>query len=197
MQLENKNIGVALTGSFCTFENAFQVLNTLTEEGANVTVIFSYLSQKVNCRFGNGAEFMRRAELITGNKPFLTIEQAEAVGPKKLFDALLVCPCTGNTMAKLAHGITDSPALMAAKAQLRNERPVILSLASNDALGLNLKNIGLLMNVKHIYFVPFGQDAPTKKTTSMVAHTQLVLPTILEALKERQLQPVIQGPPTE
>lgn len=194
MQLKNKKIGVVLTGSFCTFEKAFQVLTSLVDAGAVATTIFSPLSTKVNCRFGEGQKFLKRAEDITHNKPFVTIEQAEAIGPKKLFDALLICPCTGNTMAKLAHGITDSPALMAAKAHLRNERPLVISLATNDALGMNLKNIGLLMNVKNIYFVPFGQDDPEKKTTSMIAHTQMALPTLEHALDGIQYQPVIQSP---
>lgn len=133
----------------------------------------------------------RRAEEITGNKPMMTISEAEPIGPKNLFDALVILPCTGNTLAKLANGITDTPALMAAKAHLRNNKPLLLSLSTNDALGMNMKNIGLLLNTKNIYFVPFGQDDPEKKPNSMTAHTDLLIPALEAALENRQLQPVI------
>lgn len=121
----------------------------------------------------------------------MTISEAEPIGPKNLFDALVILPCTGNTLAKLANGITDTPALMAAKAHLRNNKPLLLSLSTNDALGMNMKNIGLLLNTKNIYFVPFGQDDPEKKTNSMTAHTDLLIPALEAALENRQLQPVI------
>ena len=121
----------------------------------------------------------------------MTISEAEPIGPKNLFDALVILPCTGNTLAKLANGITDTPALMAAKAHLRNNKPLLLSLSTNDALGMNMKNIGLLLNTKNIYFVPFGQDDPEKKPNSMTAHTDLLIPALEAALENRQLQPVI------
>lgn len=121
----------------------------------------------------------------------MTISEAEPIGPKNLFDALVILPCTGNTLAKLANGITDTPALMAAKAHLRNNKPLLLSLSTNDALGMNMKNIGLLLNTKNIYFVPFGQDDPKKKPNSMTAHTDLLIPALEAALENRQLQPVI------
>ena len=122
----------------------------------------------------------------------LTIQEAEPIGPKSLLDILVLFPCTGNTMAKLANGITDSPALMAAKAHLRNNKPLLISISTNDALGMNMKNIGLLMNSKNIYFIPFGQDNPQKKPNSMIAHTELLIPSIEAALEGRQYQPVIQ-----
>ena len=121
----------------------------------------------------------------------MAISEAEPIGPKNLFDALVILPCTGNTLAKLANGITDTPALMAAKAHLRNNKPLLLSLSTNDALGMNMKNIGLLLNTKNIYFVPFGQDDPEKKPNSMTAHTDLLIPALEAALENRQLQPVI------
>lgn len=191
MSLKEKHIGVALTGSFCTYEKVFQELRKLTDEGAYVQTIFSNASAAIDSRFGNAAEFVQKAEEITGIKPMLTIAEAEPIGPKGLLDILVILPCTGNTLAKLANGITDSPALMAAKAHLRNNKPLLLSLSTNDALGMNMKNIGLLLNAKNIYFVPFGQDNPEKKPNSMTAHTELLLPSLESALAGRQLQPVI------
>lgn len=129
---------------------------------------------------------------MTGNPPIMTIPEAEPIGPGNIIDILVIFPCTGNTLAKLANGITDSPALMAAKAHLRNNRPLLISISTNDALGMNMKNIGLLMNSKNIYFIPFGQDNPEKKPNSMIAHTELLIPSIEAALEGRQYQPVIQ-----
>ncbi len=191
MVLKNKRIGVAMTGSFCTYTKAFEQIDRLLEEGAILQTIFSDISQHIKCRFGKGEEFVKRAHDMTGNEPMKTIEEAEIIGPTGCLDVLVLMPCTGNTMAKLANGITDTPVLMAAKAQLRNEKPVVISMASNDALGMNLKNIGNLLNHKHIYFVPFGQDDPVKKPNSMIADTRLLIPTILQALKGRQYQPVL------
>ena len=165
MILKNKKIGVAITGSFCTFSQLFPQLEALVHEGAVIQTICSDSAQTLDSRFGN-----------------------------KLLDALLIFPCTGNTIAKLANGITDSPVLMAAKAHLRNERPLIISISTNDALSMNLKNIGVLMNTKHIYFVPFGQDDPEKKTHSMIAHTDRIIPTIEAALDGIQYQPVLISP---
>ena len=123
----------------------------------------------------------------------LTISDAEPIGPESLLDLLILFPCTGNTIAKLANGITDTPALMAAKAHLRNEKPLLLSISTNDALGMNMKNIGLLLNAKHIYFIPFGQDNPQKKPNSMIAHTELLIPAAKAALEGKQYQPLILG----
>ena len=192
MKLKGKKIGVALTGSFCTYEKAFAQLRKLKEEGAELVTIFSNASQTIDSRFGSPEDFMKEAEESTGSRPLLTISQAEPIGPKSLLDLLIILPCTGNTAAKLANGITDSPVLMAAKAHLRNEKPLLLSISTNDALGMNMKNIGILLNVKHIFFVPFGQDAPEKKPNSMIAKTEMLIPAAEAALEERQYQPVIQ-----
>ena len=194
MSLENVKIGIAFTGSFCSYNHIFPELEKLASKGAYIQTIFSHTAQTTDSRFGEAKNFFERAKDITGNEPILSIEAAEPIGPKELLDILVILPCTGNTLAKLSHGITDSPVLMAAKAHLRNERPLVLSLATNDALGMNLKNIGLILNVKNIYFIPFGQDDPLKKPNSMVAHTSLLLPTLEQALLGKQLQPVIQSP---
>ena len=191
MKLENKRIGIAMTGSFCTFAKAVREIENLTAEGAKVQTIFSNAAQTIDSRFGKADDFIREVTEITGQEPMLTIEQAEVIGPTGCFDLLLMLPCTGNTMAKLVNGITDTPALMAAKAHLRNGKPLLISMATNDALGMNFKNIGYLLNSKNVYFVPFGQDDPVKKPNSMTADTGLIIPAMLEALKERQYQPVL------
>ena len=182
MSLEGKHIGVAFTGSFCTYENVFTELKKLVEQGATVHTIFSNASQSLDSRFGNASDFVKKAEEITGIKPMLTIPQAEPIGPGGLLDILVIFPCTGNTIAKLANGITDTPVLMAAKAHLRNNKPLLISISTNDALGINMKNIGMLLNSKNIYFIPFGQDNPAKKPNSMIAHTQLLIPSLEAAL---------------
>jgi len=194
MELKNRKIGIAFTGSFCTFENAFGQLEELVKEGVDVYPIFSFSSQNTDNRFGKSESFLRRAEEICDKKVITTIAAAEPIGPNGYLDALTILPCTGNTIAKLANGITDTPVLMAAKAHLRNEKPLILSISTNDALSMNLKNVGLLMNIKHIYFVPFGQDDPTKKPNSMIAHTNMLVPTLRKALDHKQLQPVVLSP---
>ena len=191
MKLENKRIGVAMTGSFCTFAKAIKGIKILVEEGAKVQTIFSDSAQTINSRFGRAKDFIHEVTEITGQEPMLTIEQAEVIGPTGCFDLLLMLPCTGNTMAKLVNGITDTPALMAAKAHLRNGKPLLISMSTNDALGMNFKNIGYLLNSKNVYFVPFGQDDPVKKPNSMTADTGLIIPAMLEALKGRQYQPVL------
>lgn len=191
MSLKGKHIGVAFTGSFCTYEKVFEGLKKLTEEGAYVQTIFSNASQTLDSRFGKADDFVKKAEEITGTKPILTIPQAEPIGPKGFLDILVLFPCTGNTIAKLANGITDSPVLMAAKAHLRNNKPLLISISTNDALGMNMKNIGMLLNAKHIYFIPFGQDNPEKKPNSMIAHTELLIPSIEAALSGKQIQPII------
>lgn len=192
MEVKGKKIGVALTGSFCTYQKVFQELEKLVEEGAVVQTIFSQAAQNIDSRFGKAEDFLKEAERITGRPPMLTIAQAEPIGPGSLLDLLIILPCTGNTIAKLANGITDTPVLMAAKAHLRNEKPLLLSISTNDALGMNMKNIGLLLNAKHIYFIPFGQDTPQKKPNSMIAHTQLLIPAAQAALDGKQFQPILQ-----
>lgn len=193
MDLKGKHIGVAVTGSFCTFDQIESQILALVQAGAFVHPIFSANVQTINSRFGDTQEFINRITNLTGNEPILTIEEAEPIGPKASLDILLVAPCTGNTLAKLACGITDTPVLMAAKAHLRNLRPLVLSISTNDALSSSLKNIGLLMNAKNIYFVPFGQDNPEKKPNSMIARTQLIPEALEAALEGRQLQPVIRA----
>lgn len=191
MSLKGKRVGVALTGSFCTYEKVFQELKKLTNEGALVQTIFSDAAGTIDSRFGKAEDFIKKAEEITRQKPMLTIPEAEPIGPDSLLDILVLFPCTGNTIAKLANGITDTPALMAAKAHLRNNKPLLISISTNDALGMNMKNIGLLLNAKNIYFVPFGQDNPEKKPNSMIAHTELLIPSLEAALHGRQYQPII------
>lgn len=192
MKLKGKKVGVAITGSFCTYEKVFQVLQALKSEGAEVQTIFSDAAQTLDSRFGNAEEFVTRAKEITGKAPFLTIPQAESIGPKGLLDLLILMPCTGNSIAKLANGITDTPALMAAKAHLRNERPLLVSISTNDALGMNMKNIGVLLNAKHVYFVPFKQDNPQKKPNSMIASLEFLIPAAEAAIEGKQYQPIIQ-----
>ena len=170
MELKGRKIGVALTGSFCTFEKIFVELQKLVDAGAEVYTIFSDASQSIKSRFGTPEEYMKKAEEITKRPPILAIETAEPIGPKSYLDALVIFPCTGNTAAKLANGITDTPVLMGAKAHLRNGKPLLISISTNDGLGMNMKNIGLLLNAKNIYFLPFGQDSPEKKPNSLIAH---------------------------
>lgn len=191
MSINGKKIGIAFTGSFCTYEKVFEELEKLVKEGAIVQTIFSNASQTIDSRFGKAEDFIKKAENLTGIKPMLTIPQAEPIGPKSLLDILVLFPCTGNTIAKLANGITDTPVLMAAKAHLRNNKPLLISISTNDALGMNMKNIGLLLNTKNIYFIPFGQDDPVKKPNSMIAHTSLLIPSIESALLGTQYQPII------
>ena len=191
MFLKDKKIGIAYTGSFCTFKKAFDELEKLVETGAKVQTIFSFNSQKISSRFGKSNDFIDRAEKLTKVKPILTIEGSEPIGPKKLLDILVIMPCTGNTMAKLANAITDTPVLMAAKAHLRNQKPLLIAVSTNDALGMSMKNIGLLLNSKNIYFIPFGQDDPENKPNSMVAHLEFLIPSIEKALNGQQIQPII------
>lgn len=191
MILTGKRVGVAFTGSFCTYDKVFKELQKLTDTGALVQTIFSDAARTIDSRFGKAEDFIRRAEKITGNRPIMSIPAAEPIGPGNLLDILVLFPCTGNTIAKLANGITDTPVLMAAKAHLRNNKPLLISISTNDALGINMKNIGILLNTKNIYFIPFGQDSPEKKPNSMIAHTELLIPSLEAALEGRQYQPII------
>lgn len=193
MNLENKNIGIAMTASLCTFDKVIVEIEKLIKAGANVFPFYSKASCSIDSRFGKAKDFYDKITKITGKEPITTIEGAEPVGPKGYLDAYVIVPCTGNTLAKLATGITDGSVLMAAKAQLRNQKPVIISISTNDGLGLNLKNIGTLLNAKNIYFVPFGQDNPEKKVNSLVAHTGDLIETIEKALDGVQIQPVVKG----
>lgn len=194
MSINNLKIGLGFTGSFCTYKRVFQELKNIVETGAKVTPVFSFQAQRIDSRFGKASDFLEKARTITGNQPITSISQAEPIGPKGLLDVMVIAPCTGNTLAKLANGMVDSPVLMATKSHLRNNRPVVISISTNDALSMNLKNIGLLMNMKNIYFVPFGQDDYEKKPNSMVAQTSLLIETIEAAMGGRQLQPVVRSP---
>lgn len=191
MELKGKKIGVALTGSFCTFERVFVELQKLKELGAELHPIFSNATQTISSRFGTPEGYQEKIQEITGRTPILCIEGAEPIGPSGYLDVLVILPCTGNTAAKLANGITDTPVLMAAKAHLRNNKPLVLSISTNDGLGMNMKNIGLLLNAKNIYFVPFGQDDCVKKPNSLVAHTNMLIPTLECALENQQYQPIL------
>lgn len=195
MNTANKiTVGFAITGSFCTFSKTLQVLESMKEQGYNIIPIFSDHAATMDNRFMKAADFRNKVEEITGNKGIDTIQTAEPIGPHDPLDVLVIAPCTGNTMAKLVNGITDSPALMAAKAHLRNEKPLVISISTNDAMGMNFKNLGMLYNVKNVYFVPFGQDDYQKKTSSLIAHVELIPETIQAALQGKQLQPVLKSP---
>ena len=184
------NIGFALCGSFCTYEKVFPVMEVLAKEH-NVIPIFSFAAGSVDSRFGAAAEHLARAEAICGKKALMTISDVEPIGPKKLLDVLVIAPCTGNTLAKLAHSIADTPVTMAAKSHLRNGRPVVLAVSTNDALAGAAENIGKLLGKKHYYFVPFGQDDPINKPTSMVADFEKIEATAKAALDGRQIQPML------
>lgn len=188
----NKTIGIAFTGSFCTYERMFHTLSHLKETGANLYPIFSFQASNLDTKFGTSEEFIQKATTLCGHPPMQTIPEVEPIGPSGLLDLLVISPCTGNTLAKLANGITDTPVLMATKSHLRNNRPVVIALSTNDALGMNLKNIGILLNTKNIYFVPFGQDDYKAKPNSLVAHFHLLCDTISFALNKEQIQPLIQ-----
>lgn len=191
MDIKGKKIGIALTGSFCTFEKTFAILQKLSDAGADIYPILSDASQTIESRFGNPDTYIAQIKEITGKAPIVSIAGAEPIGPKAYLDALAILPCTGNTAAKLANGITDTPVLMAAKAHMRNNKPLVISISTNDGLGMNLKNIGLLCNAKNIYFVPFGQDNYETKPNSLVAHVELLIPTLEMALEHRQYQPIL------
>ncbi len=184
-------IGLCITGSFCTFKNILNAIDDLVAHDFDITPIFSFNVSTLDTRFFKQADFEKLVVEKTGKQPIKTIVDAEPIGTSKGLELMLVAPCTGNTLAKIAHGITDTPVTMAVKAQLRNNRPVVLSVSSNDALGANARNIGALLNTKNIYFVPFGQDAPTKKTNSLIADTALIVPACKEALAGRQIQPAL------
>ena len=184
------NIGFAMSGSLCTFDRAFQALETVARIHT-VTPIFSAAAYATDSRFGTAREHIDRVVEICGREPLHTVEDVEPIGPGKLLDALVIAPCTGNTLAKLAHSIADGPVTMAAKSHLRNGRPVLLAVSTNDALAGAAENIGKLLGRKNYYFVPFGQDDPVKKPTSMVADFSKLLPALDAALEGKQLQPLL------
>ena len=184
-------IGLAITGSFCTYDKILKQIELLTQKEYEILPIFSYSVDPTDTRFFNAKDFKQKITELTGHKPINTISLAEPVGPQNLIDVLAVAPCTGNTLAKIANAITDTPVLMTVKAHLRNNKPLVIGISTNDALGLNLKNLGTLMSTKNIYFVPFCQDDSVKKPNSLIANFDLLESTILEALNGKQIEPVI------
>ena len=193
MQLAGLKIGFSFTGSFCTLRDSFISVKSLIDEGAEIFPIVSNSVKSHDTRFGKAKDFLEEIEKITGKSVIDSIVSAEPIGPKSYLDLMVIAPCTGNTLSKIANGITDTPVTMAVKAHLRNQKPVVISVATNDALGANSKNLGILLNSKNVFFVPFYQDGPHSKSNSIVANLTLVKQTVLEALKAKQLQPVVLG----
>lgn len=187
---EKLRLGFAFTGSYCTFSRIFPILEEMANK-AEITPVFSNNSAETDSRFGLSADFIKRAEEICGKKAITTIAEAEPIGPKKMLDALVIAPCTGNTTAKLANGIADTTVTLAAKSQLRNNRPVVIAVSTNDGLGANAVNIGRLMARKNVYLVPFGQDDFAEKENSVVADFKRIPETVAAALEKRQLQPIL------
>lgn len=191
MDLNGKSIGFAMTGSFCTFARVIRELENLAATGASVYPIMSQTAYGTDTRFGTADSFRTKIEMICGNPIIKTVKEAEPIGPKSFLDLLIIAPCTGNTLAKLAAGITDTGVTMAAKAHLRGGKPVLIAVSTNDGLGNSAKNIGALLNYKGIYLVPFGQDDCIKKPNSLVADMAKILPAAEYALEFKQLQPVL------
>jgi dipicolinate synthase subunit B len=191
MLLNELKIGLAITGSFCKIDDLFLEIESMVKEGAKITPIISDSIKTCDTRFGRAEDIKIKLEGLTGNKVISTIVAAEPIGPKALLDILVIAPCTGNTLGKIANGITDTPVTMAVKAHLRNQKPVVIAISTNDGLSANAKNLGLLLNTKNIYFVPFGQDDPVKKCNSLVAKMNMIIPTILQSLNSKQIQPIL------
>lgn len=189
--MEPIRVGFAFCGSFCTYHQAMTALEKIHARYGDVTPIVSENSAATDSRFGPAHEYMREMERICGKRVIDSIPKAEPIGPKHLLDVLVICPCTGNTLAKLANGITDTTVTMAAKAHLRNGGPVVICLATNDGLASSARNLGTLLDKKNVYFVPFGQDDPVEKPTSLVADFSLVNDTVEAALRGKQLQPLL------
>ena len=183
-------VGFALCGSFCTYDRIFPVMERLTKS-YDIIPIFSQSAYSTDSRFGTAAEHIAKAEAICGKPPLHTLAEVEPIGPKRLLDALVIAPCTGNTLAKLAHSIADGPVTMAAKSHLRNGRPVVVAISTNDALGGAAENIGKLLARKHYFFVPFGQDDAFGKPTSVVADFSKIPQPLEQALAGKQLQPLL------
>ncbi|HHW13270.1 MAG TPA: dipicolinate synthase subunit B [Firmicutes bacterium] len=192
MQLAGVRIGFGLTGSYCTIPDVIPVLKQLRTTGAELFPIASPYVLQTDTRFGKGEDLHKTLVEITGREPWQSLVEVEPIGPKRLLDIMVVAPCTGTTLSNLAHGVSNTPVTLACKAQLRNERPVVLAVSTNDGLGANLANLGMLLNRKFIYFVPFGQDDPERKPNSLVAKMELLLPTVVHALEGKQIQPLLQ-----
>ena len=191
MDLSNCTIGYGVTGSFCTMEKSKSCLRRLARQGATIVPIFSYNVQKMDTRFGRAKENIEEIQDITKNKGIFTIDEAEPIGPKNILSAMIIAPCTGNTLAKLANGITDTPVTMAAKAHLRNGRPLCIAFTTNDGLSVTLQNVGALLTRKNVYFVPFHQDDPLGKPNSLAADFTKLEQTFQAAWSHKQLQPLL------
>ena len=192
MKLEGKKVGFAFTGSFCTFKSVIEELKKLKNEKVDILPIMSYNSYNLDTKFGKAQEFIDQIKEITEKEEIIhTIQGAEPIGPKKLTDIMVIAPCSGNTIAKLANGITDTPVLMAAKSHLRNNNPVVLAISTNDGLSGSAENIGKLLNRNNYYFVPFKQDNPITKPRSLVADFKYLIPTIELALDREQIEPIL------
>ncbi|HWI64796.1 MAG TPA: dipicolinate synthase subunit B [Symbiobacteriaceae bacterium] len=193
-QLAGKRLGVAMSASHCNLARVMKQLEVLVAEGAEVVPVISANVRSTETRFGKPDDWITEIERITGKHPLSSIPEVEPFGPKVQLDCLVVMPCTGNTLAKLANAINDTPVCMAAKAQMRNHRPVVLAVTTNDGLGINAKNLGSLLATRNVYFVPFGQDNPAGKPTSIDADIEnRLIPTVLAAMQGRQVQPVLLG----
>jgi dipicolinate synthase subunit B len=191
MSLNGKRIGFGLTGSHCTYDAVFPEIEKIVNAGAEVVPIVTGTVKNTTTRFGKGEDWIKRIEELTGHKVIDSIPAAEPLGPKVPVDCMVIAPITGASMSKFANALSDSPVLMAAKATLRNQNPVVLGISTNDALGLNGVNIMRLMSTKNIYFIPYGQDDPFRKPNSMVARMSMLVETVEEALLGKQVQPVI------
>ena len=189
--LKGKNIGFCITGSFCTFQKVIPEIKKIVEQGANVLPIMSFNSYELDTKFGKAQDFINEIETITSNKIIHSIQDAEPIGPKHLTDLMVVVPCSGNTIAKLANGINDTPVLMAVKSHLRNGNNVVIGISTNDGLAANAANIGALLNRNHYYFVPFRQDNPITKPRSIVFDPASIIKTIEAAMQEEQIQPIL------
>lgn len=192
MKLNDKKIGFALTGSFCTFQKTIIELEKIKQiENTDITPIMSFNSYNLDTKFGKAQDFINKIENLTNHKIINSIQAAEPIGPKKMFDILIVAPCSGNTIAKLANDIIDTPVTMAVKSHLRNNRPVVIAISTNNALSGSAENIGKLLNRKNYYFVPFKQDNPITKPNSLVFDPTYIIRTLEYALDKEQIQPIL------
>lgn len=191
MKFDGLNIGFAICGSFCTFSKAIDAVKSLKETGANIIPIMSETSYNTDTRFGTAEHFRKILKEITGHDILSSVYETEPIGPKKLLDALVILPCTGNTLAKLSHGIADTSVTLAAKAHLRNKRPIVVGVSTNDGLGTAAENIGRLLTREYMFFIPFSQDDYINKPNSLVADFSKLNDTLALAMDGKQLQPIL------
>lgn len=191
MDFTGKTVGFGLTGSHCTHDEVLPQMQRLVDLGADVVPIVSYTVANVDSKFGEAAMWLEKIRTISGKEVISTIPDAEPLGPSKRLDVMLIAPCTGNSLSKLANAITESPVLMAAKATMRNQRPIVVAISTNDGLGFNAANLAKLLSARNIYFVPFGQDNPEDKPNSLVARMELIPETCYDALNKKQIQPLV------